>query len=923
MTTAGESEPTPLLLAAPPMVGRGPELAAVAAVLDADGGRGVLLTGPIGVGKTRLATETMGRRAGTGSSVLRVIATSATADIPLGALAAIAPRGVRAGDGVVERVVAHLAEEAGDDPLLLVVDDVDHLDAQSHAVVRALVERRVARVVGTARSPLPPLPPPWTSPGVVRVELADLDADAVAEVLVATLGGPVAAELSRQLAVATGGNPLLLREALTLAGHNGALHRVDGIWSLADAERPVALLSEVVSGRLAPLPPAERDALELVAVAEVLPVGMADDLVGPVLLAELERAGLVRRDEVLGHPVVRPSHPFYGEALRSGLGPIARRHHARRLADAAQSAPEAVVDVMRVVAWRVAAGGEVEPDLLAQAAREARRRSEFSRAEDLATRAVEAGAGAPGLLLLGEIQNAVGRFEEADATFERVVAPLVAPGASGPTDDDEASLVGLAALALAFNRAWGLGQSRASRALLQDASAALAASPVAEVAVVADRRRELAADAAALAAFSGDPARAVAEVEALQVGSDEPSPRVAARLAFARAAGLLGVGRPEAAAVQSDGGLEALEGLPEGFGRATFTTNLLLTRIIGLAEAGRLAEAGEAAEATFRRSAASGFVMGQAVAAWARGRVEAISGRAVTAERWFREARLLERDLQTRGRRRWSLVGLGLALAAQGRVDEARQTLAVLDEMDLEAPVDDRWVLADEALLRAGLHISSGELSAAEDLLVATAAGAEEAGATGVAAVLWHSTVLTGVTPRTVADAASRLVSAESELDGEVHRCRAADAAAVLGRDPGARVQVATHLDQLGVSRLAHAVARAAAADATAAGQRGTARTAEEVAARVAADGEGGGWDVPGMDAALTGLGPRQREVVLLATQGHANQDIADLLGIAVRTVENHLHRAYAELDVDGRRGLVDLLAPEATAGSETSAPRR
>lgn len=914
--------PPPLLLAAPPMVGRGPELAAAGAVLDADGSRGVLVTGPLGVGKTRLATEIMGRRAASGSSVLRIIATSATADIPLGALAAIAPRGARAGEGLVDRVVAHLTEEAGDDPVLLVVDDVDHLDPQSHAVVRALVERRVARVVGTARSPLPPLPPPWTSPGVVRVELADLDADAVAEVLVGTLGGPVAAELSRQLAVATGGNPLLLREALTLAGHDGTLHRVDGIWSLADAERPVALLSEVVSSRLAPLPPAERDALELVAVAEVLPVALADDLIGPVLLAGLERAGLVRRDEVLGRAVVRPSHPFYGEALRSGLGPIARRHHARRLADTAQAAPEAAVDVMRVVAWRVAAGGEVTPDLLAQAAREARRRSEFGRAEDLAARAVEAGAGTPGLLLLGEIQNAIGHFAAADATFERVVAPLVAAGASGPTEEDEASLLGLAALALAFNRAWGLGQSRASRALLQDASAALAASPVGAAVVVGDRRAELAADAAALAAFSGDPARAVAEAAAVRAAEDEPTPRVAARLAFASAAGLLGVGRPAAAVASSDAGLAALGGLPEGFGRATFSTNLLLTRIIGLAEAGRLTEAREAAEETFRRSAGSGFVMGQAVAAWARGRVEAISGRAMTAERWLREARLLERDLQTRGRRRWSLVALGLALAAQGKGEEARRALDALDQMDVEVPVDDRFVLADETRLRAGVHMVAGELSAAEDLLVSTAREAESVGATGIAAVLWHSTVLAGVTPRAVAEAAARVVDLGVDLDGEVHRARVADAAAVLARDPGARVEAASALARLGAARLAHAVARAAAADATADGQRGTARTAEEVAARVAADGEGAGWDVPSTDAALAGLGPRQREVVLLAAQGQANLDIADRLGIAVRTVENHLHRAYAELDVDGRRGLADLLTPEGVVGSDPGGRR-
>lgn len=162
--------PPPVSLAVPPLVGRAPELAAIAAVLAAAEGRGVLISGPIGVGKTRLATEIMGRRAASGAVVLRVIATSATADIPLGALAAVTHLGVRAGDrreAVVERVVGDLAAAADGAPLLLVVDDVDLLDPRSHQVVRALVERRVARVLGTARTPGPPLPPPWTTPGVV------------------------------------------------------------------------------------------------------------------------------------------------------------------------------------------------------------------------------------------------------------------------------------------------------------------------------------------------------------------------------------------------------------------------------------------------------------------------------------------------------------------------------------------------------------------------------------------------------------------------------------------------------------------------------------------------------------------------------------------------------------------------------------
>ncbi|HEX7135766.1 MAG TPA: helix-turn-helix transcriptional regulator, partial [Iamia sp.] len=790
-------------------------------------------------------------------------------------------------------------------PLLLVLDDVNLLDPQSHQVARALVERRVAKVVGTARTPGPPLPPPWTTPGVVHLALNDLDADGVAEVLVATLGGPVAGDMTRQLATATQGNPLLLREALTVAGHDGSLRRVDGIWSLEEAAQPMGRLGDLVGGRLAQLGTEARDALELVAVAEVLPLPLAESLIGQVVLAELERSGLVLRDAVLALPVIRPSHPFYGEALRAGLGPIARRHHARRLADAAEAGPESGVDVLRVVAWRAAAGGRVAPDLLAQAAREARRRSEFDRAEDLAARAVEAGGGNPSLLLLGEIQNAIGRFATADTTFARVVDPVV--GAAAPDDEDEASLVGLSALAMAFNRAWGLGRHADARDLLRSVSAALAGSAAAGTATLGERRAELAADAAALAAFSGAPATAVDEARAIL--AEEHGPRVRARAAWALAAGLIGVGRPAAAVQASDDGLAALETLPDGFGRATFTTNLLLTRTVGLAESGRLEEADAEAEQTYRRSVSAAFLTGQAVSAWARGRVLEQAGRAVSGERWLREARLLERDLQTRGRRRWSLIALGLALVAQGRITDAEEAVSTLDGLDAEEPVDDRFVLADEVRLRAALLAARGELTAAERLLAEGAEAARDDGSMGAAVALWHEIVVSGSSRRAIGAAAEHLAATEGLVDGELHTARVADGQAVLARDLEARLAAAETLDRAGAARTAVVVARAVVAEAGRLGQRGLARTAEERAARSAARCEGGADQPVATGGALAALGPRQREVVLLAAKGLSNQEVAERLGISTRTVENHLHRAYAELGVDGRRGLVGLVS--------------
>lgn len=47
-------------------------------------------------------------------------------------------------------------------------------------------------------------------------------------------------------------------------------------------------------------------------------------------------------------------------------------------------------------------------------------------------------------------------------------------------------------------------------------------------------------------------------------------------------------------------------------------------------------------------------------------------------------------------------------------------------------------------------------------------------------------------------------------------------------------------------------------------------------------------------------LTAREREVMAMAAAGLSNPDIAGRLVLSVRTVDNHLHRAYAKLGVTG-----------------------
>ena len=60
-------------------------------------------------------------------------------------------------------------------------------------------------------------------------------------------------------------------------------------------------------------------------------------------------------------------------------------------------------------------------------------------------------------------------------------------------------------------------------------------------------------------------------------------------------------------------------------------------------------------------------------------------------------------------------------------------------------------------------------------------------------------------------------------------------------------------------------------------------------------------------------LTEREREIALLASTGLKCKAIAERLYLSVRTVDNHLQRAYTKLGVGGRDDLaaaLDLLPP-------------
>lgn len=69
-----------------------------------------------------------------------------------------------------------------------------------------------------------------------------------------------------------------------------------------------------------------------------------------------------------------------------------------------------------------------------------------------------------------------------------------------------------------------------------------------------------------------------------------------------------------------------------------------------------------------------------------------------------------------------------------------------------------------------------------------------------------------------------------------------------------------------------------------------------------------GAWTPLLEDLAAPGLTTREHEVAHLAATGLTSREIAERLGVSVRTVDNQLHAVYTKLGVRSRRDLAALL---------------
>ncbi|MFI7111628.1 AAA family ATPase [Nonomuraea sp. NPDC050227] len=372
-----------------PFVGRESDLGRVTTALRDPAAGALAITGPPGVGKSRLVYEALATLDPSRFVVHSVPATSGNSDVPLGPLGVLVPDGVVgvASRGVLVRAMV-AALTAGSRRAVVVVDDAHLLDDESAAVLRHLARTRAAFVLVVLRAGEPFsewLAALWTEGLAERIEPAALSPSEVGQVLHEVLGGQAAELTVRRLHELTAGNPLLLREVVLAGMQAGTLAETKGVWRWEGPWLVAPRLTELVARRLGALADQERWALELLALAEPVSVGVVTRLVPEDLLTRLEARGLLWIQRDGRRSLLRLAHPLYGEALRDGCPELRTRRAKRVLAEAiAATGARRRSDALRIVRWSLDAGVQPPPGMLLTATRRAWTLLDLPLAEQLA-----------------------------------------------------------------------------------------------------------------------------------------------------------------------------------------------------------------------------------------------------------------------------------------------------------------------------------------------------------------------------------------------------------------------------------------------------------------------------------------------------------------------------------------------------------
>ena len=872
-----------------PLIGRREELLTIECTLGDGQFRGAVLAGAPGVGKTRLAREALAAAGAQGCFTGWAAASRAVAAIPFGAMAHLLPV---AGDNsanlrMLQQAGEWLASRAEGRRVVLGVDDAHMLDDASAALVFHLSVTGVAFVVATLRtgeSAPGPVTAMWKDGLAERVEIQALARDDVGELIAAALGAPVDGLTRERLWQLSHGNMLYLRELVRGGRQSGALACADGIWRWAGPISAPPQLVELIQARISGLPAAVRIVGELVAFGGPLDVSvLARAGASAAEVEAAERAGLLVT-ELDGRDIrVRLGHPLFGEVIRAQTPQLRSRTVHTMLAEATGPADGLrSEDVVRLAVWHLEAGTRPEPGLLTAAAGSALATPDYPLAERLCRAAGQTGAGWSAERLLA--QALVGQGQ-AGVAEELLAGQLT----RARTDAERAEIAGIRAL----NLYWGLDQLGSAEAVLDQAAACIAESA---------QRARLAAVRGRFLLHAGRCRQALAVLDPVLDDPDAPDPVVLEAMATATTA-LVACGRCDDAIATAARGLQLAKSLTSG-GWPLALDELAAAQATAHLCSGQLAAAAALAETGYQRALDARSPLSVAIWALMRGEAAGAGGALVEASGWVREAVAIVAGPARLHPYQGFIARVGLDALARvaALAGDVARAQAAMDQADaLAGPamrLFDTWSGPTQAWVAA----ARGDVPAAVELALSTAAQARGCGQPGCELIALHDVARLGAPARV----AARLPELAATVQGDLPSLFTGHVRALLAADGTALDRIAASFAALGANLLAAEAAATAARAHRRARRTGSAAASAARAAALAAVCEGARTPALTRLGEPAGLTRRELEIAQMAASGLPSRAIAARLVVAVRTVDNALGQVYAKLHIGGR----DELAP-------------
>ncbi len=862
-------------------VGRAGELSRLAEFVAVEGGRGLVISGVAGIGKTRLLREGMKRLDPREIKILAATATIATSNLPFGGLAHVLPPRQPAGlsqAGLLRWAIDSLVEDAEQSKVVIAVDDAHLLDPLSAALIYFVARAGTARVFATVRTgeAVPdPVRALWTEELAERVDLSPLTEAETGELLGEVLGGQVDSGSVGRLWRLSEGNALLLRELVMAAHANGEISETYGIWRWTGTPRIAPSLTEVIETRIGKLRPEVRTVVEFVAHGE--PIGLP-------LLTLASNAQAVERAEELqlirvvpeGRRVtVRLAHPLYGEVVRR-RSPLTRAH--RQLATLAELVEKTGAkrrdDLLRVAVWRLDSNTVDNPlpllnacqqafasyDIplacrLGRAALEADHEGRFDIAESVAILMMFADQTQEALQILDRAEPLISN----DAQRARWLASraITAYWGQGDTSSPQRLAAGAEKLTAPRDQAWVRGVEAIMRTHGNDHAGA---DPIGRF-VLSCPQATPGSQALAGSAFShlralrGEPVRAMREVAEYQAESSkwrDDTPYFQLALEVARGTAMI-----------LAGDLEAVQAA-------------IAAEFSGLADAGDF-------------SLGSGYLtLIQAQAARLGGNVE-------TGARLARQALSRLADGRIFAGQAGAELAHCLALAGDPAAQEAMQEADRLHRPTMMI------LYPDLERARVWVKVAMGDTEGAVSLLGKLIARLTEDGFAGYEVFAQHDLVRLGL----ASEAAERLATLAATVQGALAEPAARHARAAAENDGVALLAVAEEFARLKMNLYA---AEAAALAVQALRHQRSPQASAALDRLAALRQLCPGAVTPSLLTPKSALTARERQIARLAAAGVPSKQIAEQIFLSPRTVDNHLLRIYVKLGVNGRAGLAAAL---------------